>query len=116
MARNIGSIGFVNPSRVLASDSVWIPCSFTTDGSNDPTLVDDAKGLLSIARSTNTYTITCKFTWAETLYIAPANAVGATVNIVPSSSGTAGTITLTASGAITSGRVDCMVLVTCRNQ
>ena len=109
--RNILSLGIVNPLACLGGDSILLPIAFTTDGSNDPTLVEDFNDSVSISRNTNAYTITFKGNWHKTLSITPAWDTAATINCTRASTPASGTVTLSFSGAITSGRVDVNIVV-----
>lgn len=87
--------------------------AFTTDGSNDPTLLDTHGGTISIARSTNTYTITLPSWEVTQCVIAEANnkALNIVKTITPDAGSGVGTIVLAFSAALTSGRCDVFALL-----
>ncbi len=111
---SITSSGNWNGLQALGFKELEIAFRFTTDGSNDPTLADTRDGLLSIARATNAYTVTLlggkPFRTARAIIV--GHSATSTVNCTPTFSATAGTVTLSFSGAMTSQTVDCIVRIT----
>ncbi len=72
------------------------------DGSGDATLGDDLNNTVSVARATNTYTLTFKYSWAKTKGLNVFNPVAATINCVPTATPASGTIACAFSGSVTS--------------
>lgn len=109
--RSIGSLGQVSPFRFLGGDCIGIATSVVIDGSGDATLSNSLKGLATVARATNTYTITIKATWALTLWKDIQNPVAATINCPITVTESAGTIALAFSAGVTSITVPVFLIV-----
>lgn len=110
MAVPIKSRGNWNAVQSLGGEVIVIGLRFTTDGSADETLADNYGGLVSIARSTNTYTITLPGSVGKIYSVVVGHALTATVNCTPSFTTTAGTVALAFSGAIASNTVDVTII------
>lgn len=110
--RSIGSFaGTLAQPYVLGGDCMFLPVSVVIDGSGDATLADDLNGLVSVARSTNTYTLTFKGNWAKTKFKTINNPVAATINCPLTITASAGTVACAFSGAVTSITFDVLLLV-----
>lgn len=100
-----------NPARAISSGvPELIGTSFTTDASGLVTMLHDHDGQTSVAKASNTYTVSFPGPWSKTQCVIVTHALAATVNHVLTVDEAAGTVAIAFSGAIASSRVDVFML------
>lgn len=106
MAKNVTGIEGSRDVRTLGGEPYVLDTHFTTDGSGVATMGFTNRGMYSIEKSSNTYTINFGCLWEETMACIVTHALAATVDHTLTIDPAAGTVAIAFSGAIASSRVD----------
>lgn len=105
----LGNATFNTAQALGGGQCLVIPLSFSTDGSDDPTLDYDYDGTVSIARSTNDYVITLPGSFDHAVVVPSIGIAGTDFVDGFATDTTAGTVTVETNNGLTS--TECQLVI-----